>query len=275
MNRITALFRNTPRKVLSVYYTAGFPNLHDTLPIARALQAGGADMIEIGIPFSDPVADGATIQHSNEKALHNGMTLRLLFEQLHSMRTILTLPILLMGYLNTILRFGVEAFCQRCCDVGVDGVIIPDMPPEFFAKNYAEVFTRYGIVVVFLLAPQTPPERMQYIASVSQGFVYVVSSFGTTGGRVERKAVAKTLQYVEKQQLVLPHLAGFGIADAACFATACTYANGAIVGSAFVRFLDSLPEGCTIQHMVREFLAPFVERCTCNTKGAGERKVYT
>lgn len=257
MNRLTTLFREKPHKVLSVYYTAGFPNLYDTLPIAQALQAGGVDMIEIGIPFSDPIADGATIQDSNKRALANGMALRVLFEQLRLARTTLTLPILLMGYLNTVLRFGVEAFCQKCAEVGIDGVIIPDMPPEVFAEKYAALFEHYGIAMVFLIAPHTKPERMHYIASVSQGFVYVVASLGTTGSWVDSNAVKQTLEHVEKQQLTLPYLAGFGIADAECFAAACTHANGAIVGSAFVRFLGGLPKGCRLQQAVREFLAPF------------------
>jgi tryptophan synthase alpha chain len=236
MNRIQALFERKSSNVLSVYCTAGFPALDDTLPVMQALERFGADMIEIGIPFSDPVADGPTIQASSLQALHNGMTLELLFEQLREVRKSVSVPLVLMGYINPILQYGVAKFCQACAVVGVDGVIVPDLPIEAYEEQYARAFAEYGIFNILLVTPQTPNERVRRIDAASQGFLYAVSSAGTTGTvltvdaeRVEYFARLKALQ------LTKPVMIGFGIADKASFEAACVYANGAIIGSAFIK----------------------------------------
>jgi tryptophan synthase alpha chain len=180
-NRIHALFQAARPELLNVYFTAGFPQLHDSLPILEALQEGGADLVEIGMPFSDPIADGPTIQDSSQQALHNGMSLRLLMEQLAGIRERIHLPLLLMGYLNPVWQFGIENFCRQCQACGIDGLILPDLPLEEYLETYKPVFERYGLINIFLITPQTSDERIRYIDSLSQGFLYAVSSASTTG----------------------------------------------------------------------------------------------
>jgi tryptophan synthase alpha chain len=180
-NRIHALFQAARPELLNVYFTAGFPQLHDSLPILEAIQEGGADLVEIGMPFSDPIADGPTIQDSSQQALHNGMSLRLLMEQLAGIRERIHLPLLLMGYLNPVWQFGIENFCRQCQACGIDGLILPDLPLEEYLETYKPVFERYGLINIFLITPQTSDERIRYIDSLSQGFLYAVSSASTTG----------------------------------------------------------------------------------------------
>jgi len=238
-NRITDLFAQKSDRLLNVYFTAGFPNLDDTLTVLRGLQAAGVDLVEIGMPYSDPVADGETIQQSNGKALENGMSLRTLFAQLASCRQEITVPILLMGYVNPVLQFGVENFCRQCRAVGVDGVILPDLPLDLFLAEYADTFRAYGILNVNLITPQTSDERIRHIDAESDGFIYMVSSASITGST---KGISEPMRAyfdrIRAMQLRNPRLIGFGINDHETFDTACQYANGAIVGSAFIRHLQ-------------------------------------
>jgi tryptophan synthase alpha chain len=239
-NRISDLFSQKSERLLNVYFTAGFPNLVDTVPILRGLQAAGVDLVEIGMPYSDPVADGETIQQSNGKALENGMSLKKLFTQLADCRQEgITVPILLMGYINPVLQFGVENFCQKCQEVGVDGVILPDLPLDLFLFDYAETFRRYGILNVHLITPQTSEARIRLIDEESEGFIYMVSSASITGSV---KGVSDTMETyfkrIQAMNLRNPRLIGFGINNHETFDMASQYANGAIVGSAFIRHLD-------------------------------------
>jgi len=254
MNRITQLFQEKSEPVLNVYFTAGFPQLNDTVPTLLALQEAGADLIEIGIPYSDPVADGETIQKSNQKALDNGMTLKTLFNQLSSIRQQVQIPILLMGYVNPVIQYGVEAFCQKCAEVGVDGVILPDMPIDVYDYEYKKTFDQYGLLNIFLITPQTSEARIRQIDQLSSGFIYMVSSASTTGS--QKGITEETKAYfsrVNDLHLQNPRLIGFGIKDAETFQTACQYADGAIIGSEFIRLLEksSGPDKDAIRHFVK------------------------
>jgi tryptophan synthase alpha chain len=239
MNRINKLFENRKQKILSVYFTAGFPELNDTLSIIRELDKSGVDMIEIGMPFSDPVADGPVIQRSSEQALRNGMTLNLLFEQLSDLRKITEIPVILMGYINPAFRFGVENFLRKCRETGIDGTIIPDLPEEEFRESYESLFEKYNILNIFLVSPQTPDERIQYLDRISKGFLYIVSTTATTGGT---NSIDQTrLNYFRKVndlKLKTPGLIGFGISDKTSYDQACEFSSGVIIGSAFIRALD-------------------------------------
>ncbi len=239
-NRISYLFSRKSERLLNIYFTAGFPNLNDTVPILHGLQAAGVDLVEIGMPYSDPVADGETIQQSNGKALENGMSLKTLFTQLADCRQEgITVPILLMGYINPVLQFGVENFCQKCQEVGVDGVILPDLPLDLFLAEYADTFREYGIQNVHLITPQTSESRIRLIDEESEGFIYMVSSASITGSV---KGVSDTMEdyfkRIQAMNLRNPRLVGFGINNHETFDMASQYANGAIVGSAFIRHLD-------------------------------------
>lgn len=238
MNRITRLFQEKTGNILSIYFTAGFPNLHDTLPTLIALENGGADLVEIGMPFSDPVADGETIQQSNQQALDNGMTLGVLFEQLKAMRDTITLPVLLMGYVNPVLQYGVKAFCQKCQEVGVDGLILPDLPLEVYAEEYKPVFDRHGLLNVFLITPQTSEARIRQIDELTEGFIYMVSSASVTGAKAGiSDAQEAYFQRIADMGLKNPRIVGFGISNRETFEKANRHAQGAIIGSAFVKLL--------------------------------------
>lgn len=245
-NRIDQLFETKQKNILSVYLTAGFPQLKDTVPIIQELEKNGVDLIEIGMPFSDPTADGTTIQHSSETALKNGMSLKLLFEQLKDIRKSVQIPLVLMGYINPVLHFGIKNFCQKCSEVGIDGLILPDLPPGEYKLHYQELFSKYELHNILLITPQTSEKRVLEIDEASGGFVYMVSSSSTTGA--SKKAGDFNREYFERIQgmkLKNPRLIGFGISNRSSFSNACKYANGAIIGSAFIKALQqdkNIPE---------------------------------
>ena len=257
-NRINTLFAEKTAPILSVYCTAGFPRLHDTVPVLEALQASGVDIVEIGMPFSDPIADGQIIQESSTQALLNGMTTELLFEQLRGIRQRVSIPLVLMGYVNPVLQYGVERFCAACAETGIDGVILPDLPMEVFIEEWQPIFRRYAIHHILLVTPQTSDERIASLDAVSSGFLYAVSSAGTTGGALAmdtaREAYFQRLQRLRRENVITNLIMiGFGIRDKASFDAASEYASGAIIGSAFVKALaDAEPE--RIQEVVREFV---------------------
>ena len=238
MNRILNKL-NEDKKLLSIYFTAGFPNLNDTIEIIQSLEKAGVDMIEIGLPFSDPLADGPTIQVSSTKALKNGMNTQLLFDQLKNIRKTVSIPLLIMGYFNPILQYGVEAFCENCSKVGIDGLIIPDLPVDVFTEDYQTTFEKYGLLNVFLITPQTSIERINFIDSVSKGFIYMVSSASTTGAKTgfseEQLAYFKR---ISAMNLKNPQIVGFGISNSETFQQATKFSKGAIIGSAFIKHLS-------------------------------------
>ena len=235
-NRINQLFKTKKENILSVYFTAGFPKLNDTVEIIQQLEKNGVDLIEIGIPFSDPTADGPTIQKSSETALKNGMSLTILFEQLKTIRESVNIPLILMGYFNPIFQFGVEQFCQKCAEIGIDGTILPDMPLNEFESEYKSIFTQNNLHNILLITPQTSTERIKQIDAASEGFIYMVSSSSTTGaGKKVEDFQLDYFERIQKMNLKTPRLIGFGISDNATFANACKFAKGAIIGSAFIK----------------------------------------
>ena len=236
MNRIHYLFNTKQDRVLSIYFTAGFPKLEDTIPVMEAIEAGGADIIEIGIPYSDPIADGPTIQDSNMIALENGMSMKKLFDQLVGFRAKIHLPVVLMGYINPIMQFGMEEFCKKCKEVGVDGLIVPDLPMQQYLDEYKSLFDSYGLVNTFLISPQTSEKRIREIDENTDGFIYMVSSHSITGAKadISDEQIAY-FERVKAMNLKNPRLIGFGISDAQTFTTASQYSNGAIIGSAFIK----------------------------------------
>jgi tryptophan synthase alpha chain len=251
-NRIDHLFETKKNNILSIYFTAGFPKLEDTVSILQYLQEAGADMVEIGIPFSDPVADGPTIQHSSTVALRNGMTLNLLFEQIKNIRKSVHIPLLLMGYLNPVMQYGMEKFCQKCQETGIDGLIIPDLPLQEYMDEYKTLFEQYGLYNIFLISPQTSEERIRQIDQHSSGFIYMVSSASITGakGSITDEQVAY-FKRVAQMGLNNPSVIGFGISNHETFERACTYASGAIIGSAFVNLLK---ESKNLKEDIKQFV---------------------
>jgi tryptophan synthase alpha chain len=245
-NRINKLFRNKTSNILSVYFTAGYPNLNDTAAIINELTKNGVDLIEIGMPFSDPVADGPVIQQSSLVALNNGMSIRILFEQLKDIRKMTQVPLILMGYINPMLQFGVEAFCRQCRETGIDGLIIPDLPLSVYEQEFKTVFEKYELHNIFLITPQTSESRLKQIDEASTGFIYMVANNSTTGAKSEVSDFQNAyFERINSFGLKNPRLIGFGISNSATFQNACKYAHGAIIGSAFVRALESnqsLPE---------------------------------
>jgi tryptophan synthase alpha chain len=240
MNRLNQLFQNKKESLLSIYFTAGYPNLSSTLDIAEAVEKAGADFIEIGFPYSDPLADGPVIQNSSLKALKNGMNLKFLFEQLKELRERVSIPVLLMGYVNPVLQYGVKNFCESCAAVGVDGVIVPDLPMVEYEEFYKDDFLNNNISNIFLVTPQTSDERIRKIDELSNAFIYLLSSSSTTGKNltVSNEADAYFAR-IKAMNLKNPTMIGFGISDQKSFNKAAEYTRGAIVGSAFVKFLDS------------------------------------
>ncbi len=236
MNHLEHKFNQKSKKLLAIYFTAGYPSPEGTRQTILDLDAAGADIVEIGMPFSDPLADGPTIQASSKAALDNGMSLEKLFRQLDGIRSETDIPLVLMGYLNPVLQFGVERFCQKCSEVGVDGVILPDLPLAFYEKNYRAHFEKYDLCPVFLVTPQTSDERIRELDAASRGFLYAVSTASTTGGAGGfGEAQTAYFQRLADLKLKNPVLVGFGISDHAAFETVCSYLNGGVVGSAFIR----------------------------------------
>jgi len=256
MNRINKLFQDKQENILSVYFTAGYPNLNDTVEIIQQLEKNGVDLIEIGMPFSDPTADGPTIQRSSETALKNGMSLNLLFEQLKNIRSTVKIPLILMGYINPVYQFGVEKFCEKCAETGIDGVILPDMPLDEYEAFYKPVFEKHNVHNILLITPQTSEQRIRQIDAASSGFIYMVSSSSTTGaGKKVEDFQQEYFERIIAMNLKNPRLIGFGISDRATFANACKNASGAIVGSAFVKALEN-NQGLEIA--IREFVKDLV-----------------
>lgn len=243
MNRLDTLFAEKQARVLNIYCTAGFPELNSTVEVLKALQEGGADIIELGIPYSDPVADGPVIQQSNMQALANGMSIPLLFEQLKDIRDTIHVPIILMGYMNPVLQIGIDRFCEAAAAVGVDGIILPDLPMYEFETIYQQYFKKHGLKFIFLVTPETGAERIRRIDSLSSGFLYAVSSSSTTGHAKDTAGAAsaeKQTAYFKKLQdmnLQNPVLVGFGIKDKAGFDAACAHTRGAIIGSAYIQLV--------------------------------------
>lgn len=242
MSRIDSLFQRKQHKVLNVYVTAGYPKLNDTLTIMKALEANGADLIELGMPYSDPLADGPVIQHSSSIAIANGMTIETLFTQLKNMRASVSVPVILMGYMNPVLQYGFEQFCADASAVGVDGLILPDLPEYEFETEYGAIIKKYGLDFIFLVTPETSEERIKKLDSLSSGFLYAVSSSSTTGGDKAFSPVQQYLQRLQSYRLHNPVLVGFGIKDKASFEAAAAYSNGAIIGSAFIKSLDGVDD---------------------------------
>lgn len=239
MNRINQKLLER-KKLLSIYFTAGYPALEDTVQIIQDLEKGGVDMIEIGLPFSDPLADGPTIQESSTTALKNGMTTERLFAQLKDIRNHVSIPLTVMGYFNPMLQYGVEAFCAKCHAIGIDGIIMPDLPLDVYQEQYASLFGKYGLLNIFLITPQTSPERIRQIDAASDGFIYMVSTASVTGSK-EGFGSAQTdyFERIAKMDLKNPQIVGFGIKDAQTFEIATRHAKGAIIGSAFIKHLTA------------------------------------
>ena len=239
MHRIDRLFQDKEKNILNVYFTAGFPKLYDTSVIIESLASAGVDIIEIGMPFSDPIADGPTIQRSNQQALDNGIDLDLIFDQLKGIREKVQIPLILMGYINPILQFGLEKFCQKASQIGIDALIVPDLPMYEYLTLYRDTFEHHGLYNIFLITPQTSEERIREIDQNTQGFIYMVSSASITGAKREiQKSQIDYFQRIDKMDLKNPTLIGFGISNRETFAEACQYAQGAIVGSAFIDVLQ-------------------------------------
>ncbi|MBS1979169.1 MAG: tryptophan synthase subunit alpha [Bacteroidetes bacterium] len=238
--RLTELFGQNPSGLLSVFYTAGFPQLDDTVQIGRQLGAAGADLIEIGIPFSDPIADGPVIQDSNKVALSNGMTVPKLLDQVRELRNTVSIPVILMGYLNPVLQYGFDRFCKDASDAGVDGLILPDLPLDEYESQYRETVDRYKLALIFLVSPTTAEERIRRIDGLTTGFIYAVAANSTTGARQAfSEEQVQYFQRLKNMKLKHPFLIGFGISDHPSFTTACQYGAGAIVGSAFIGMLKN------------------------------------
>nr|WP_299345607.1 tryptophan synthase subunit alpha [Allomuricauda sp.] len=240
------------KKLLSIYFTSGYPNLNDTIKIIEDLEKNGVDMIEIGLPFSDPLADGPTIQESSTAALKNGMHTELLFEQLKDIRKTVSIPLILMGYFNPMLQYGVEAFCKKCQEIGIDGIIMPDLPLDVYQEEYQHIYEDYGLTNVFLITPQTSEKRIRAIDNASNGFIYMVSSASTTGAKEgfgeEQKAY---FNRIAQMGLKNPQIVGFGISNAHTFQQATEKSKGAIIGSAFIKHLTQNGVD-SIAHFVRQ-----------------------
>ena len=251
MRRIGKLFNERNNNILNVYCTAGYPQLHSTIEVMKALQDNGADIIELGMPYSDPLADGPVIQQSSTIALANGMTIKTLFEQLKDFRKQISIPVLLMGYMNPILQYGFEKFCGDAASVGIDGLILPDLPEHEFETEYGAPIKAHGLDFIFLITPETSEERIKKLDALSTGFLYAVSSSSTTGSDKNMTDVKTYLQKLKKLQLKNPVLVGFGIKDKASFEAACAHTNGAIIGTAYIK---ALAEPGNVSDITRKFL---------------------
>ena len=238
MNSIQKLFQQKDKNLLSIYFTCGYPELNDTTKVIAELEKSGVDFIEVGLPYSDPLADGPTIQDSSQKALQNGINLDIVFDQLLSIKNLNKTPLVLMGYLNQMLKHGEDKFCQKVVDCGIDTVIIPDLPMVEFENHYQKLFDKYGITNVFLITPHTSEERIQKIDNYTKAFIYVVASASITGakGEISKEQIAY-FERIKSMNLKNKLIIGFGISDNKTFTSACNYANGAIIGSAFIKYL--------------------------------------
>ena len=238
MNRIKKKLKQS-EDILSIYFTVGFPCLNDTLQIIKELDSSKVDMIELGLPFSDPLADGQTIQNSSKIALANGMSTQLLFDQLIDIRNHTDIPLIIMGYFNPIFQYGIDLFCKKCKEVGIDGLIIPDLPPEIYISDYKKFFQQNDLINILLITPQTSDNRIKFIDSISDGFIYMVSSSSITGG--ENNFTKENIDYfkrIKNLKLKSPKIIGFGISNREIFLTANNYANGCIIGSAFIKYIQ-------------------------------------
>ena len=241
MSKLKEVFKNKSNNVLNVYCTAGYPLLDSTLSIIDTLQNNGADIIELGMPYSDPLADGPVIQASSLVALDNGMTIAILLAQLKQLKN-KKASIILMGYMNPVLQYGFEKFCADAAAVGVDGLILPDLPEYEFEIEYGAIIKKYNLDFIFLVTPETSEERVRKLDSLSSGFLYAVSSSSTTGNEKDFSAVEQYLKRLQSFNLNNPILVGFGIKDKETFNTACKYANGAIIGTAYIKALEGKPD---------------------------------
>ena len=251
MSRIEALFGRKKERVLNVYCTAGYPELNSTMDVILTLEKSGADLIELGMPYSDPLADGPVIQASSSKALQNGMSIEVLFDQLKTLRTKTQIPLILMGYMNPVIQYGFQKFCEDAAAVGVDGLILPDLPEYEYETMYGDIIKKAGLDFIFLVTPETSETRIKKLDSLSTGFLYAVSSSATTGNEKDFDQVTVYLQRLKDMQLKNPVLVGFGIKDKNTFDTACRYANGAIIGSAYIKALEQPGD---IQSLTKKFL---------------------
>jgi tryptophan synthase alpha chain len=261
MTRIGQLFQGRTAPVLNVFCTAGFPKVDSTMEVMRALQQHGADMIELGMPYSDPLADGPAIQSSSATALQNGMHIELLFDQLRDMRREITIPVILMGYFNPVLQYGFEKFCSRAAAAGVDGLIIPDLPLIEFERMYGAVIRSHQLDFIFLVAPQTPDDRVRKLDACSSGFLYAVSSSALTGSEVDQKAMQQAIARLAALQLKNPVLVGFGIHDHSSFMNATRFSRGAIIGSAYIRRLENADD---INDATKKFLHSILQTGAAN-----------
>lgn len=239
MSRIDDLFKNSKKSIINVYCTAGYPQLNSTLEVMNALQANGASIIELGMPYSDPLADGPVIQHSGSVALANGMTIAILFEQLKAVRKEISIPVILMGYMNPVLQYGFEKFCADAAAVGIDGLILPDLPEYEFETEYGAIIKKYNLDFIFLVTPETSEERIKKLDSLSSGFLYAVSSSSTTGSEKKSASPEEYLKRLRSYSLKNPVLVGFGISNKESFDAVCKLADGAIIGSAYIKALEN------------------------------------
>lgn len=254
MNRLQALFQNK-KDILSVYFTSGYPQLNSTKEVITSLVNNGVDLIEVGFPFSDPLADGPVIQQSSVVALENGVNTKTILSQLKDIRTETQVPLVAMGYLNPIMQFGIENFLKEIAAIGFDGVILPDLPIDVYQNEYAELFKKYGISMIFLITPQTAEDRIRMIDSISDAFIYMVSSASTTGAKEAVAAEQENyFKRIAAMNLKTPRLIGFGISNKATFSKACEYAHGAIVGSAYIKALGSGSVAESTEKFVKELV---------------------
>lgn len=254
MNSIQRLFQQKDKNLLSIYFTCGFPKLNDTTKVIANLEKSGVDFIEVGLPYSDPLADGPTIQESSQKALQNGINLDLIFDQLMTLKDTNKTPLVLMGYLNQLLKYGEDKFCQKVVDCGIDTLILPDLPMVEFENHYKKLFDSYGLTNVFLITPNTEEERIRKIDSYTDAFIYVVASSSITGAKGEISSTQLAyFERIKNMNLQSKLIIGFGISDKQTFNTACTYANGAIIGSAFIK--DVAKNGIS---KINDFISPII-----------------
>lgn len=240
MNRLKKLFTEKKENIVSIYFTAGYPKLNNTAEILKEIAYAGADIIEIGIPFSDPMADGPTIQKSSDQALSNGISLPLIFEQLEDIRKETDIPLIMMGYLNPVMQYGIENFCKKCNEVGIDGLILPDLPMREYEEEYLDVFKENGLENIFLITPQTSDDRIQKIDQLSDSFIYVVSSASITGAKNQIDPSQEAyFKRINDMKLNNPLLIGFGISNNQTYKIACNYSSGVIIGSAFIKMLST------------------------------------